>query len=263
MIRHMAGIVRDIHEAANQVQQEGQASAEAAKALSGRTEQQAANLEEVRASLADINRSVHDSATDMRSSHELAEQLNGAARTGQESAAQAVDAMKRIEGSSSKVGEIVGVIDGIAFQTNILALNAAVEAARAGEAGKGFAVVAGEVRMLAQRSAQAAAEIKQLIEGSRDDVQGGVQRIQGMSTQLMSLSQSVDRLHAQLGRVNEALTLQSTSLAEIAESMATLDDITQQNAGMVDESRQAASLLLQHSERLHESVSRLRLSSDE
>lgn len=117
--------------------------------------------------------------------------------------------------------------------------------------------------MLAQRSAQAAAEIKQLIEGSRDDVQGGVRRIQGMSTQLVSLSESVDRLHAQLGRVNEALTLQSTSLAEIAESMATLDDITQQNAGMVDESRQAASLLLQHSDRLHESVSRLRLSADE
>jgi methyl-accepting chemotaxis protein len=175
--------------------------------------------------------------------------------------ANAVNAMHRIEQSSSQISNIIGVIDEIAFQTNLLALNAGVEAARAGEAGKGFAVVAQEVRELAQRSAQAAKEIKDLIRNSTDEVSTGVKLVQETGEALKVIEAQVVTINAQLDAIATSAREQSVGLAEVNTAVNQMDQVTQQNAAMVEESTAASASLASEVTRMREIIAEFRLGS--
>ena len=253
---HIVGQVRDvaadIRAASARIEQGNQN-------LSARTEQAASNLEETAASLQELTDMVGQTAQSASEASTNAHANAEAARVGGEAVRQVTSTMEAIEGSSQKIGDIIGVIDGIAFQTNILALNAAVEAARAGEAGRGFAVVASEVRSLAQRSAEAAHEIKNLIQASVDRVREGAVQVQqagGTIERVVSSSQNVSGLIADITRsANE----QSQGIVAINAAVGALDQSTQQNAALVEESSAAARALREQSERLSEVVSIFRI----
>jgi methyl-accepting chemotaxis protein len=170
-----------------------------------------------------------------------------------------VDTMTKISASSRKIGDIIGVIDGIAFQTNILALNAAVEAARAGEQGRGFAVVAGEVRTLAQRSASAAKEIKQLIHASVECVETGTRQAGDAGRAVDGIVEQVRQVSQLIGAISTATGEQTTGLGQINDAVAQLDQVTQQNAALVEESAAAAESLKQQAQRLVDAVAVFRL----
>jgi methyl-accepting chemotaxis protein len=172
---------------------------------------------------------------------------------------QVVDTMKQISEASAQIADIIGVIDGIAFQTNILALNAAVEAARAGEAGRGFAVVASEVRTLAQRSAQAAREIKTLIGNSVDRVHDGSQLVDQAGATMAEIVQQVGRVTDLIGEIDAATTEQSSGITQVNQAVASLDHGTQQNAALVEESAAAAESMRQQAEGLARMISAFRL----
>ncbi|QFY62298.1 HAMP domain-containing protein [Rhizobium grahamii] len=212
----------------------------AADELAKRTEQQAASVEETAAALEEITTTVKDAAKRAEEARSLvARTRNGAEKSGNV-VRKAVDAMQQIEQSSVEIGNIIGVIDDIAFQTNLLALNAGVEAARAGEAGKGFAVVAQEVRELAQRSANAAKEIKSLITTSSDHVQSGVSLVGETGKALDEIVHEVQEINQHVNAIAEAAREQSTGLQEINTAVNTMDQGTQQNAAMVEESTAAS-----------------------
>ncbi|UDF29146.1 UNVERIFIED_ORG: methyl-accepting chemotaxis protein [Roseateles sp. XES5] len=235
--------------------------AEAANNLSHRTEQQAASLEETAAALDEITATVRNaSERASEASRMVAETKQSTGRSGT-IVRDAIEAMRGIDGSTQRITEIIGVIDGIAFQTNILALNAAVEAARAGESGRGFAVVAAEVRALAQRSARAAREIKGLIGNSAAEVGTGVALVRSTGDALTEIETLVNRVNDQVTSIATSAREQATGLAEVNTAVTQLDQMTQQNAALVEESTAAAQTLTQESEHLKVLLGNFRLNA--
>ena len=227
--------------------------------LSLRTETTAANLQSTASSVAQLTGSVLQSAESAQQANQLASSATLAAQRGGGIVAQVVSSMGEINAASRKIGEIIGVIDGIAFQTNILALNAAVEAARAGEQGRGFAVVASEVRSLAQRSAQAAREIKVLIGTSTDKVEGGTRLVQDAGVAMSEIVSGVQRVTDIIGEIGAATTEQSSGINQVNKAVAEIERMTQQNAALVEQTAAAAGALAEQSRRLSREVSFFKL----
>jgi len=218
--------------------------------LSQRTEEQASNLQQTLASMEQLAGTVKTSADTATQANSLAMDTRAAAARGGEVVAQVVATMDEINASSRRIG----TIDGIAFQTNILALNAAVEAARAGEQGRGFAVVAGEVRSLAQRSAEAAREIKALIGASVDKVEAGARQVNDAGTSMTEIVRQVERVSQMISELSGAAGQQATGIGQVNDAMSQLDQVTQQNAALVEESAAAAESLRQQADRLSQAV---------
>ncbi len=227
--------------------------------LSARTEQAASSLEETAASMEQLTSTVRQSADAARQATQMAAVNAEVAARGGQVVGQVVTTMEDINRSSQKIGDIIGVIDGIAFQTNILALNAAVEAARAGEQGRGFAVVAAEVRNLAQRSAQAAKEIKGLIEVSMGKVENGTRLVAQAGSTIGEIVANAEKVSAFIGDITTAATEQSQGIGEVNTAVNQLDQMTQQNAALVEESAAAADSLRDQAGRLAEVVRVFRL----
>jgi len=227
--------------------------------LSGRTEQTASSLQNAASSMTQLTGTVRQSADAAQQANQLAVSAAEVARRGGTAVSQVVSTMSDIDTSSRRIADIIGVIDGIAFQTNILALNAAVEAARAGEQGRGFAVVASEVRSLAQRSAQAAKEIKTLIGASVEKVASGSRLVADAGTTMDEIVASVQRVSDIIGEISATSSEQSDGIAEISRSVGQLDQMTQQNAALVEESAAAAESLKEQAARLNQVLAGFRL----
>jgi len=227
--------------------------------LSARTEQQASALEETAASMEELSSTVRQNADNAQQANQLAKSASTVATQGGGVVAQVVDTMKGINDSSRKIADIISVIDGIAFQTNILALNAAVEAARAGEQGRGFAVVAAEVRNLAQRSAQAAKEIKELITASVDRVAQGTTLVDQAGVTMAEVVGAIQRVTDIMGEISAASIEQSSGVAQVGEAVTQMDQATQQNAALVEQSAAAASSLKAQAEQMVQAVAVFKL----
>jgi methyl-accepting chemotaxis protein len=227
--------------------------------LSRRTEEQAANLQQTAASMEQLTSTVQTNADTARAAAQLATSASEAAERGGMVVNQVVATMAQITTSSKRIGDIIGVIDGIAFQTNILALNAAVEAARAGEQGRGFAVVASEVRNLAQRSAAAAKEIKTLIHDSVEKVETGRRQVGDAGRTMDDIVNQVKRVNDLIADISAATLEQSTGIGQVGEAVTQLDQVTQQNAALVEESAAAAESLKQQAQQLVKAVAVFRL----
>jgi methyl-accepting chemotaxis protein len=255
----LRGMVLRVRRSSDDIVHSSNEIASGAIDLSARTEQTAANLEQSAASMEQISSTVKSTADHTRDASKLARSNAETATEGGRVMRDVVQTMEGIRTSSAKIGEIIGTIDGIAFQTNILALNAAVEAARAGEQGRGFAVVASEVRVLAQRSAQAAREIKGLIAGSLEQIETGTTVVQGAGRtieEIVASSQRVDRL---LDEVATGAREQSQGVGQIGQAVQELDRMTQQNAAMVEQTAAAASAMKEQAHTLAEEVARFRI----
>ena len=230
--------------------------------LSQRTEEQASALEETAASMEQLGSTVKQNADNAQQANQLAMGASTVAQRGGEMVGQVVETMKGINDSSKKIADIISVIDGIAFQTNILALNAAVEAARAGEQGRGFAVVASEVRNLAQRSAEAAKEIKSLITASVERVEQGTTLVDQTGATMEEIVTSIKRVTDIMGEINSASREQSTGVNQVGEAVGQMDQVTQQNAALVEESAAAAESLKQQAQQLVSAVAVFKLGSE-
>jgi methyl-accepting chemotaxis protein len=230
--------------------------------LSQRTEEQASALEETAASMEQLGSTVRQNADNAQQANQLAMGASTVAERGGEMVSQVVETMKGINDSSKKIADIITVIDGIAFQTNILALNAAVEAARAGEQGRGFAVVASEVRNLAQRSAEAAKEIKSLITASVERVEQGTTLVDQTGATMQEIVTSIKRVTDIMGEINSASREQSTGVNQVGEAVGQMDQVTQQNAALVEESAAAAESLKQQAQQLVSAVAVFKLGSE-
>jgi methyl-accepting chemotaxis protein/methyl-accepting chemotaxis protein-1 (serine sensor receptor) len=227
--------------------------------LSRRTETQASSLEQTAASMEQLTSTVKANAETAMQAEQLAKAASSVASHGGVAVGQVVSTMAQISASSRKIADIIGVIDGIAFQTNILALNAAVEAARAGEQGRGFAVVAGEVRSLAQRSAQAAREIKTLIGDSVEKVEVGSQQVDDAGRAMGDIVQQVQRVSDLIASISAATHEQTSGISQVSSAVTQLDQVTQQNAALVEQSAAAAESLQQQAAQLVEAVAVFRL----
>ncbi|WP_313436663.1 methyl-accepting chemotaxis protein [Stenotrophomonas sp.] len=257
----LATIVTDIKHTSGNIHTAAAEIAAGNNDLSRRTEQQAANLEETAASMEELTSTVRQNADHARQANQLAIGAHSVASQGGDVVGQVVVTMGAIETSSRQIAEIISVIDGIAFQTNILALNAAVEAARAGEQGRGFAVVASEVRTLAQRSAAAAKEIKALIEASVEQVGHGAQRVRQAGDTMAEIVASVQRVTDIMAEISAASQEQSAGIDQVSQTVIQMDGTTQQNAALVEEASAAARSLEQQADRLIEAVDVFDLSS--
>jgi methyl-accepting chemotaxis protein len=228
--------------------------ASGAQNLSARAENQAASLEEIAATMEEMSATVKTNAENAFSAQGLSSEASQRADKGGAIVAEAVTAMASIEEGSRKIADIVTVIDGFAFQTNLLALNAAVEAARAGEAGKGFAVVASEVRTLAQRSAEAARDIKNLIQESSHQVSDGVRLVEETGEALREIVEAIRKVSETITEISEASREQSSGVDEITAAITSMDEITQQNSALADESASAAKGLTEQANALLELI---------
>jgi methyl-accepting chemotaxis protein len=259
MVGRLRRTVGQVRSSADSIQT---ASAEVATGnadLSQRTEATASNLQQAASAIDQLSSNVRHSAESAASANQLATSAAEVAERGGAVVAQVVATMDEIHVASKKIADIIGVIDGIAFQTNILALNAAVEAARAGEQGRGFAVVAGEVRSLAQRSAEAAREIKRLIGNSVERVDAGSRLVQDAGSTMNDIVASVKRVCDTLGEITAAVTEQSAGIGQVNGTVNHLDQATQQNAALVEQSAAAAESLKQQADQLAQAVSAFRV----
>ena len=254
---------RMVHQVRQSTDSIATASAEIATGnndLAQRTEQTSSNLQSTASSMDQLTTTVQQSADNARQASTLAANASSVAEKGGAVVQQVVLTMEEINASSKKIADIIGVIDGIAFQTNILALNAAVEAARAGEQGRGFAVVASEVRSLAQRSAEAAKEIKMLIGTSVDKVASGTKLVSDAGSTMSDIVQSVRKVADVIGEITAASSEQSTGIAHVNQAIGNLDQMTQQNAALVEESAAAAESLREQASQLAQAVSVFKIS---
>ncbi len=258
----LADVVGNVRRNSESVATASAEIAEGNQDLSQRTEEQAAALEETAASMEQLSTTVRQNADNARRANQLALSASTIAIQGGEVVGRVVDTMKGIDESSRKIAEIIGVIDSIAFQTNILALNAAVEAARAGEQGRGFAVVASEVRSLAGRSADAAKEIKALINISVERVGQGTALVDRAGTTMTQVVSSIKRVTDIMGEISAASSEQSARVAQVGEAVGQMDQATQQNAALVEESAAAAESLRSQASQLVDAVAIFKLSND-
>ena len=259
MNANLLGIVGDVRNASEQIATGSSQIANGNADLSQRTEEQASNLQQTAASMEQLTSTVKQNADTALVATQLASTATEAAERGGAVVGQVVSTMDQITAASKKVVDIIGVIDGIAFQTNILALNAAVEAARAGEQGRGFAVVASEVRSLAQRSGAAAREIKSLIGDSVAKVENGTRLVADAGSTMADIVHQVKRVNDMIGEIASASSEQSTGIGQIGDAVAQLDQVTQQNAALVEESAAAAESLNQQAAQLARIVSTFKL----
>ncbi|PLZ03385.1 methyl-accepting chemotaxis protein [Burkholderia sp. WAC0059] len=256
----VARTVQTVREAADSIHLGADEIATGNADLSARTESQAASLEQTTASMGELTGAVRRNAEHAGEANALATGALDATSRGNSVVNDVVERMHAIAESSGKIAEIIGVIDGIAFQTNILALNAAVEAARAGEHGRGFAVVASEVRALAQRSAQSAREIKTLIDDSVGQIRGGAERVEHAGEAMRGVSESISKLTQMIADISGSSREQSTGIEQVNQAVAQMDQMTQQNAALVEEAAAAAASLHQQTRQLKEAVAGFQIS---
>jgi methyl-accepting chemotaxis protein len=260
-VAQLSESVAAVTTAAHSIGQGSQEVSRSADDLSRRTEQQAASLEQTAAALQEITSNVAASTKRVEEARSVSQAASTSAGRSGEVVREAILAMQQIEESSGKITNIIGVIDEIAFQTNLLALNAGVEAARAGDAGRGFAVVATEVRALAQRSADAAREIKGLISSSSAQVEKGVTLVRNTGNALQEIQEHVRSINTAMEAITSSARQQSTGLAEVNSAVRQMDDVTQRNAAMVEETNAAAGMLATDSGSLLEVVRRFTVSA--
>ena len=261
MQESLAKVVTHVRQNADGVATASAQIAQGNQDLSSRTEEQASALEETAASMEELSSTVKQNADNARQGNQLAQSASTVAIRGGEVVGQVVDTMKGINESSRKISDIISVIDGIAFQTNILALNAAVEAARAGEQGRGFAVVASEVRSLAGRSAEAAKEIKSLISDSVQRVEQGTALVDQAGATMTEVVGSIRRVTDIMGEISAASTEQSAGVSQVGEAVTQMDQATQQNAALVEQSAAAAESLKAQAQQLVQAVAVFKLAS--
>ncbi|HEY4665508.1 MAG TPA: methyl-accepting chemotaxis protein [Comamonas sp.] len=259
MQSNLNGMVGDVRDASSSIALASQEIAIGNGDLSARTEQTASNLQQTVASLMQLTATVQQTASSAQMANQLAASASNTASQGGAVVEQAVQSMHEISASSRKIGDIIGLIDSIAFQTNILALNAAVEAARAGEQGRGFAVVAGEVRLLARRSAEAASDIKRLIQSSVTAVDGGVKHVETAGKTMQDVLGSIQRVGDIIGEITAAANEQSGGISQVNQAVGDIDRMTQQNAALVEQSAAAAESLKDQATRLAEVVQQFKL----
>ena len=262
MQQGLGALVAQVRDASGSIATASQEIATGNHDLSQRTEQTASNAQEAVASLSQITSNVQQTASSSQMANQLASSASSTATRGGSVVAQAVASMHEISASSRKIGDIIGLIDSIAFQPNILALNAAVEAARAGQQGRGFAVVASEVRSLAQRSAAAASDIKGLIHNSVTAVDGGVRHVEDAGAAMKEIVASVQRVGDIIGEITAAASEQSAGIGQVNQSVGEIDRMTQQNAALVEESAAAAESLREQAARLSKVVQQFRLADE-